>query len=105
MEFKYYGEVSRQNPQLPHGKGIKLHNSTFILEEGWFTNGNRSHHGRFVDNEFNLVYTGQYENGLMQGFGTLRESLCDRLYTGEFVRNMREGFGECSYEDGSIYRG
>jgi hypothetical protein len=82
MEYKYYGEVSRSNPLLPHGKGIKLHNLTFILEEGWFVSGNRACRGRFVDNEFNLVYTGEYENGLMNGFGSLREALADRLYIG-----------------------
>jgi hypothetical protein len=75
------------------------------LEEGWFVSGNRACRGRFVDNEFNLVYTGEYENGLMNGFGSLREALCDRLYVGQFVRNMKEGYGECTYEDGSVYKG
>jgi len=43
---------------LPHGKGIKLNLISFILEEGWFANGKRVHRGRFLDNEFNNVYTG-----------------------------------------------
>lgn len=49
IQYKYYGEVSRVHPQLPHGKGIMLRLANNCLDEGWFVNGTRSYRVRWVD--------------------------------------------------------
>jgi len=53
IQFKYYGEVSRLHPQLPHGKGIRLSLEKNFLDEGWFVGGVRSHKGRWLDDNHN----------------------------------------------------